>query len=175
MFKSSWFAVLVFGAASVSFSPPTMAEMIEVGSGTNSANLYLEFKGVAVFDFLVYFDGTTTGLGLFDIIEAHTTLTTVRENFGFGVFIDGISYAGYDNNGWGGGDDWWHYWIKDGVNDIWQSPMYGVADRVIADGYSDGWIYGRAGTPIPEPAAVILLACGLLMGSRKRGAHKTGA
>ncbi len=168
MFRARWLAVLVFGAASVSFSHSTLAGTIEVGSGANSASLYLEFKEGAVFDFLVHFDGTTTGLGLLDIIEQQTTLTTIRENFGFGTYIDGISYAGYDNSGYGGGNDWWHYWVKDGLNESWVSPMYGVANRVVANGYSDGWIYGRAGTPLPEPAAMALLACGLFMARRIR-------
>lgn len=168
MFQAKWFAVLVFGAASVSFNYSTMAGTIEVGSGAHSANVYLEFEEGAVFDFLVHFNGTTTGLGLLDIIEQQTTLTTIRENFGFGTFVDGISYGGYSNSGYGGGDDWWHYWVKNGSNEAWLSPMYGVADRIIADGYSDGWIYGRGGAPLPEPAAVALLACGLLMARRVR-------
>lgn len=144
------------------------ADLITVGTGTNSAELYLEFKGGAVYEFEVAFDGTTTGIGLFDIIEAETTLTTDRQDFGFGVFVNGITYDGHSNIGYAGGEDWWHYWTKDGESAGWAAPSVGAVDRVVEDGFSDGWIYGRAGT-VPEPASLaLMLIGGLLIGKRRR-------
>lgn len=132
---------------------------ISVGSGDNHANVYIEFQDSATYLFDVAFDSdSTTGLGLFDIIEAETSLVTVRDDFGWGAFIDGISYDGHSNSGYLGGEDWWHYWVMDPINPVWISPGYGVADRIIVDGASDGWIYGRAGAPVPEPATAMLLA-----------------
>ncbi|MHC4737524.1 MAG: PEP-CTERM sorting domain-containing protein [Planctomycetota bacterium] len=141
---------------------------IEVGAGENSAELYIEWDDGYVAEFIVGFeDVTVTGLGLFDIIEAETTLTTVREDFGWGVFIDGITFNGHSDIGFGGGEDWWHYWIKDAGQTEWTSPAFGVADRILYDGDSDGWIYGRAGT-VPEPATLVLLGLGGLILRKRR-------
>ena len=57
-----------------------------MGSGENEANVVIEFSDGGLYTFEVGFDGTTTGLGLFDVIEAETTLTTVRDDFGFEEF-----------------------------------------------------------------------------------------
>jgi len=138
-----------------------IATPIEVGSGDNSAGLYIEWGDGYIAEFLVKFEETTvTGLGLFDITEAETSLTTVRDDFGWGVFIDGITYDGHSDSGFGGGEDWWHYWIKDAGESFWTSPSFGAVDRIVEDGDCDGWIYGRAGVPIPEPVTIALLALG---------------
>lgn len=136
------------------------AALMPVGSGASNAMVVINFKDGAIYEFALAFDGSPTGIGLFDIIEDATTLTTVRQDFGWGVFIDGISYDGHSNMGFGGGEDWWHYWIKDSALDPWQAPMYGAADRAVTDGCSDGWVYGGASEPVPEPATMALLAAG---------------
>jgi hypothetical protein len=141
---------------------------IEVGVGENSAELYIEWDDGYVAEFIVDFeDITVTGLGLFDIIEAETTLTTVREDFGWGVFVDGITFNGHSDIGFGGGEDWWHYWIKDAGQTEWISPAFGVADRILYDGDADGWIYGRAGA-VPEPATIALFSLGGLVLRKRR-------
>jgi len=136
-------------------------DIIAVGSGDDHATLVVNFGDGADFVFDVAFTGTTTGLGLFDLIEAETALTTVRNDFGWGVFIDGIAYAGHSNTGWGGGEDWWHYWTMDAPGGAWEEPQVGATDRIVADGYSDGWVYGTADVPAtPEPATLALAALG---------------
>jgi len=137
------------------------AESIMVGTGDHHADVYIEFNDGGNYTFDVAFDGSTTGLGLFDIIEANTTLTTVRQNFGFGIFIDGITYDGHSNIGYGGGENWWHYWTKDPGDTEWISSTIGVADRIVIDGSSAGMIYGRA-SAVPEPTTLMTLALGLL-------------
>lgn len=141
--------VLLIGTAAA------QATAIPVGDGTSQAEVTVEFADGASYVFEVLFDGSTTGLGLMDIVEACTTLTTVRNDFGWGVLVDGISYEGHSNVGYDGGENWWHYWIK-APGGAWESPSYGAVDRTVTDGSSDAWIYGRAGMPAPEPAAVML-------------------
>lgn len=141
---------------------------IEVGIGENSAELYIEWSDGYVAEFIVDFESVSvTGLGLFDIVEAQTTLTTVRQDFGWGVFIDGIEFNGHSDIGFGGGEDWWHYWIKDVGETEWTSPAFGAADRILFNGDSDGWIYGRAGA-VPEPATLALFALGGLLLRKRR-------
>lgn len=148
-------------------SSSAAAIAMDVGTGENSAGLYIEWGDGCVAEFLVNFDEpTVSGLGLFDIVEAYSSLTTVRSDFGFGVFIDGITYNGHSNVGYGGGEDWWHYWIKSGDAD-WVSPAYGASDRVVSNGDMDGWIYGRAGT-VPEPTVMAMLGLGGLLVCRGR-------
>jgi hypothetical protein len=128
------------------------ATAVEVGTGVNTATVYIEWSDGFSIDFLVHFgqneSDTTTGLELMDIIEAETELTTVRNDFGWGVFIDGISYQGHSNEGYAGGELWWHYWENNaGSQNTWRSSMTGASGRTIAHGDADGWIYGHGDEP----------------------------
>ncbi len=141
---------------------------IEIGSGRNAAGLHIEWADGYMAEFLVRFDTTSiSGLSLFDIVESQSTLMTARGDFGWGVFIDGITYNSHSNIGYGGGEDWWHYWIKNDGQD-WLSPAYGVSDRILYSGDMDGWVYGRA-VIAPEPASIMLLAIGGMLIGRRSG------
>jgi len=144
------------------------AAPIQVGSGASTATVVIEFQDTATYEFAVLFDGPQTGLGLFDIIEASVPLTTERQDFGFGVFIDGISYDGHTNSGYAGGEDWWHYYTYDFAADGWVAPSVGALDRPIGDGDRDGWVYGRSWATVPEPASLGLLGVGCLALIRRR-------
>jgi hypothetical protein len=145
-----------------------ITEQFDVGTGQNSAGLYIEWNDGYIAQFLVRFDNSSvTGLNLFDIVEASTGLTTAREYYGSLVFIDGINFNGHSNSGYGGGADWWHYWIKDSEQTNWMSPAFGASDRVVYDGDDDGWIYGRDGA-VPEPASIVLFGFGGLILRRRR-------
>jgi hypothetical protein len=164
--------VLLISAVTVS---SVNATLIEVGSGVNTADVLINWKDGYTAEFAVKFGSqssdTLSGLGLFDIIEVSSSLTTVRDDFGWGVFINGISLDGHSNVGFGGGDDWWQYWTKNNGETSWTSSWVGAADRVVHDGDSDGWVYGSANAPVPEPATVALMALGgLLLGRKKQEA-----
>lgn len=160
----SW--VVVFGFLFLA-SSSAIAEKFTVGTGQNSAGLYIEWSDGYIAEFAVRFESVSiTGLNLFDMVEASLGLTTVRLNYGTSVFIDGISFNGHSNIGYGGGENWWHQWIKNGDgNWEWGS---GVSERILNNGDSDGWIYGRAGEPVPEPLSVALFGLSGLILSRCR-------
>ncbi|MHC4519114.1 MAG: dockerin type I domain-containing protein [Planctomycetota bacterium] len=130
------------------------AAPVEVGAGVNTASVYIEWSDGFAVEFVVRFgeaeSDTLTGLELMDIIEAETELTTVRNDFGWGAFIDGIEYEGHSNVGFGGGDLWWHYWENDaGSRDPWQSSMTGAGGRTVSHGDADAWIYSHGQAPMP--------------------------
>lgn len=142
-------------------SPLAMADPIDVGTGVNTASVYVEWSDGFSVEFLVRFGqaetDTTTGLGLMDIIEAGTELATVRQDQGWGVYIDGISYQGHSDAGFGGGEFWWHYWENNaGSRNPWQSSMTGASGRTVAHGDTDAWIYGHG----DEPPAVDVVEVG---------------
>ncbi len=133
------------------------ANLVTVGSGVNQAKITIEWEDGYRAEFLVHFGGmetdTLTGLELLDIVEAETGLTTVREDFGFGPFVDEISFEGHISGGFGGGDLWWHYWVGDGKDDAaWRSSATGASGRTLGHGDADGWIYGHGEPPISEHA-----------------------
>lgn len=149
---------------------------VEVGTGVNTAGVYIEWSDGFFAEFEISFgqtgSDTVTGADLM------LTLDSELEDFTFeytdwgtegnpDLFVDGIGYLGHYNGGYGGGADWWHYWIKDAGELEWTSPLYGMSSRTVGDGDMDGWIYGRD-TPVPEPATIALLALGGIMLRRKR-------
>ena len=138
---------------------------VPVGDGPNLATVVVQFSSGDTFVFDTAFQpATLTGLELMDIIEAETALTTYRLDFGFGAFIDGMTYGPHSDIGFGGGEDWWHYWTRADNGSPWVSSMIGAGDRVVSDGAWDGWVYGSAMPPnyIPEPSSLLLSLFGVL-------------
>ena len=160
--------LLVVGLVA-SFAMQAEANVIPVGSGSNTATVVINFKDGMAYEFAVSFDGATTGMGLLDIIQSQTTLTTVRQNFGWGWFVDGIGFEGRSNVGFGGGDDWWQYWNRESESAEWAASFIGATDREVTDGVWDGWVYGRATAPVvPEPSSILILgAAGSLLLRRR--------
>jgi hypothetical protein len=155
-------AILLIGAVPAGASPIEAS----VGTGPDLANVALEFKDGAEFVFEVRFDesAATSGLDLMLTLQAELpsfVLTLVP----FGAddfFIDGIAYDGHDNLGFGGGEDWWHYWTRESDLDPWVPSVVGASSRLLADAGWDGWVYGNATAPLPEPGTAVLLGLGLL-------------
>jgi len=144
---------------------------ITVGSGSNEASLLVNFSDGAEYTFDVFFNGAMTGIGLFDAIEAGTTLTTARQTFGSDTYIDGISFQGHSDSGYAGGENWWHYWTKDIGQSNWSFAFTGPSSRTVEDGFWDGWVYGNENAPVPEPSAILILASGALLFVRRRWNH----
>ncbi len=149
---------------------------VEVGTGVNTAGVYIEWSDGFFAEFEISFGqtGSDTVMGA----DLMLTLDSELEDFTFeytnwgteeepDLFLDGIGYLGHYNSGYDGGANWWHYWIKDAGELEWTSPLYGMSSRTVGDGDMDGWIYGRD-TPVPEPATIALLALGGIMLRRKR-------
>lgn len=138
-----------------------------VGTGANTAYVGVSFKDGADYLFAVNFNDSMTSAGMLHLLEDETGLDVDFQDFGWGEFVNGLSYDGHSDIGYGGGEDWWHYWISDDA-ETWTSPWFGIADRVVVDGSIDGWRYGYSYTPIPEPMTVGLLGLGGLLVVRRR-------
>ena len=157
-------AVLLLAA----FSPATL---IEVGNGSNLANVTIEWSDGYVADFAVYFDvESVTGYDVMALINDEVdAVTIVFQNYGTvetpSWFLDGITLGDHSNSGYGGGEDWWHQWVK--VSDGGWQWGYGMSTTIMTDGDSQAFIYGRAGAPVPEPLTFALLGAGMLL-VRKR-------
>lgn len=158
-------------------SSVSIAAPVEVGSGVNTADVYIEWSDGFAAEFEINFgqtaSDTVTGADLMLTLDSelesfifeYTNWGSDEEPY---LFVDGIGYSGHYNGGYGGGADWWHYWVKDAGQAEWTSPFdYGMSGRIVCDGDMDGWIYGRD-TAVPEPAAFVLLAVGGLMLRRKK-------
>ena len=158
--------------------PSTDAAIHQLGSGSNTSHLVINFSNGAIAQFEVHYGDIllaghdpATGKTLIDYVEEETTLETIQEDFGWGTFLDGISLDGNSNSGFGGGDDWWQYWVRDSADESWTSATFGFTDRELEDGSWDGWVYGSSAPPmvIPEPGTLLLclLGIGCLMHRRR--------
>lgn len=145
-----------------------MGALVEVGSGSNFANVTINWSDGYAAEFKVFFESSTiSGLDALNAIDLGLdnfglTLT----NHSFGVSVDGISYTDplsnvHFNPGYISGDNWWHYWTKEAGEISWTSSWIGASDRVLSNGDSDGWVYGNDGAPIPEPMTGLLLTLGV--------------
>lgn len=133
------------------------------GSGANEAICVVDF-GANQYAFGYNFDGTSTGFDMIQTIADEGALDIVTNDFGFGVYVDGIAYDGNSETGYGGSENWWHYWTSEDGS-TWTSPAVGASDRTLSDGQWDGWGYGFAGSPdvptVPEPGTLATLAMGI--------------
>ncbi len=159
--------------AAADLSSAALAEPpVAVGSGQNTAHVLINFGSGANYQFDVSFDGDVKGIALLDMIDAETALEAHILEFDFGRMVDGFSYDGHSDIGYGGGEDWWHYWTRESAEDDWVSADVGAGGRTVDDGTWDGWVYGRGTEPVvPEPGTFALLAvaaCAALPGSRRR-------
>jgi len=143
-----------------------------VGTGADAAYAVIQFSDDAVFLFEVLFDGATTGIDMIKALDTElAAFSAVIADFGFGEFVDGLSYQSHSDIGFVAPDGFWSYWVRESENDPWAFSPVGAGDRVVSDGNLDGWRYPDVGPPVPEPATGVLVAGGLLvLALRARGA-----
>jgi hypothetical protein len=160
------FVVAAMGIAMTASAKVISSNEIDVGSGSNHATLEIGFKDGASCTFDVAFSATSvTGMDLVNTaVDANVGLTADIQDFGWGNFVNGFTYNDggtiHTNDGYGGGADWWHYWIKDSGDTQWTSPAVGASDRVVVNGSCDGWVYGSDSAPTPEPMTLAMLTLG---------------
>jgi hypothetical protein len=150
---------LVVGMLVVSISPPARAEWEKVGvgqAGDSFAKVLVEFSDGTLYGFGLAFQGPASGKDLLGMIEAWTfgqpgAFTTQRiQDPSYGTYIDGISYKGHSDSGYGGGEQWWHYWVWDPPRlspDDWTLSPVGASSRVVVEDSADAWSYGQADAP----------------------------
>ncbi|MCE9589492.1 MAG: hypothetical protein K8S99_03095 [Planctomycetes bacterium] len=151
------------------------ATVTPVGTGDSWAGVVVQFQNGHTYAFQVFYTGpTTTGINLLDILDSGlgADFTLTAPDFPpFGRFVDGIGYLTDSNSGYGGGDNWWHYWTKDAGAPAWYLGLGaedpGATTRVIHNGDLDGWVYGSETAPsissIPEPTAILILGTAVPM------------
>jgi hypothetical protein len=162
--------VMIAVVVMVGICSSAMGTIVEVGNGGNFANLTINWSDGYVAEFKVLFASETiSGADAMGVIDsALSNFSTVVYGSGTSAFIDGISYAGHSNEGYAGGENWWHYWTMESGDASWTSSWIGAGQRVLTSGDSDGWVYGNAGDPIPEPMTLAMLGLGMVLAVRKK-------
>jgi hypothetical protein len=155
-----WLSLVCFIAAFEITGSSAIARPVRVGSGINTAWVYIEWSDGFWTEFEVNFGSnnaaTTTGLALLQELDSASSIdfTLTTKDWGWGITIEGMEYVTggvrHYNPGWAGGEDWWHYWNKNAGATEWSAPSVGSDVRIVSDGDMDGWIYGLAGAPIRE-------------------------
>jgi hypothetical protein len=151
------------------------AAPVGVGTGVNLAQIYIEWSDGFFAEFDLYFGesplDTVTGADLLLTLDSELAdFTLDYTDWGTpenpNLFVDAIQYLDHFDGGYGGGANWWHYWIKDAGQVDWTAAGFGMSDRIVHNGDMDGWVYGR--DTIPEPTSAALLAVGGLLFRRLR-------
>jgi hypothetical protein len=173
-FAAALLAAVITEAASAG---PIYVEPITAGSGPDSAYVQIEFLTGEAFLFEVFFDGfDVSTFDLLQTLDAEVDLTLEYIDFGgFGPFVTGLGWDGQYNSGDGsGGEDFWHFYIRDSIALPWEFAPVGVSDRIVHDGSWDAFVFGRPDLPIElipvpaPPAGAIMLALALRPARRRR-------
>ncbi|MFP4054214.1 MAG: PEP-CTERM sorting domain-containing protein [Phycisphaerae bacterium] len=128
------------------------ADVTTVGTGNKTASLFVQFEDRSFHEFQYRFDGSITGEDLLTELDARTDLAVQLQDYGFGYFVNAMSYQGHSNGLYRGGEDWWHYWNRPAGGE-WSASWVGISDRVLDDGDADGFVYGYADAPGALPEA----------------------
>ena len=166
---------VVVAASAVSFSHAVLVGSYEVGTGANASNLQFDFANGDTYLYVVRYDGSITGRDLFDIAKVAQPgfFDFSTQVFPFGEALFGVSIGASSDAGFGTPPDfldYWHYWTRESGGDPWGFASSGFADRIVADGSWDGWVFGSDGAPtaIPAPGAAIALLALVTRRRRRR-------
>lgn len=144
----------------------------DLGAGSKAATLQFDFENGNTHLATVRWNGSLTGFAALQIVAAAVPGGQLQyQTFSFGKFVTGIG-LGTDYQ-YGEGDlwpieNWWHYWSAEGSSAFTES-MIGAADRVLADGSRDAWVFGASTAPaaIPAPGVIAMAALAGLSARRR--------
>jgi hypothetical protein len=165
-------AVAVFSALAA------QAELVgswTVGGGANSSFLQFEFTNSNTYLYEVRYDGSIRGDDLLAIVAAAQPGFFSYEviSFSFGDALFGVAIGSDSDEGFGTPPDYldyWHYWTRESSESPWAAAMTGFADRVVANGSWDGWVFNSNDAPalVPAPAAATLVVAAMFARRRRR-------
>ena len=146
-----------------------------VGSGASASFLQFEFTNSNTYLYEVRYDGSLRGDDLLAIVAAAQPGFFSYEviSFSFCDALFGIAIGSDADEGFGTPPDYldyWHYWTRASSQSAWSASMTGFADRVVADGSWDGWVFNSNAAPsiVPAPATLVLVAAAATATRRRR-------
>ena len=146
-----------------------------VGSGANASYLQFEFTNSNTYLYEVRFDGSLRGNYLLAIVAAAQPGFFSYEvvSFSFGDALFGVAIGSDADEGFGTPPDYldyWHYWTRESAQSAWTESMTGFADRVVANGSWDGWVFNSNAAPaaVPAPTPIALVAAAAAVRRRRR-------
>lgn len=169
--------ILAAMTGTLAAAPAVHADLVgsyTVGTGANASFLQFEFANTNAYLYEVRYDGSLRGDDLFAIVAAAQPgfFSYQVVSFSFGDALFGVTIGADSNEGFGTPPaylDYWHYWTRDSVTSAWTSSMIGFADRTVANGSWDGWVFNSDAQPaaVPAPAIAAVLATAALAVRRR--------
>jgi len=146
-----------------------------VGDGANASYLQFEFTNSNTYLYEVRYDGSIRGSDLLGIVAAAQPgfFSYQVISFSFGDALFAVAIGSDSDEGFGTPPDYldyWHYWTRGSADAPWTASMTGFADRVVANGSWDGWVFNSNAAPsiVPAPASLALLAGAAAVRRRRR-------
>ena len=174
----SLIVVLLVGASVNAYTVDDVIIESWAGTGANIALCVVDFwpyNGQSdSFSFGYHFDGSKTGVDMLDALDAADNGFTYGQS---GGFVTDMWYVKGDttyHTTYSWPDAWWSYWVSSDYGESWDfGPTIG--ERILSNGDCDGWL-GKPDddwdsvpiTPVPEPAAIVILGLGGLLLRRRR-------
>jgi hypothetical protein len=157
------------------------AAPINVGSGGDTVEVLFNWPDGFVADYNVHYGASASDqIDVYDATQdatADPNLSLMWENFGTPTspneFLNAASYTGghigdgSTYNSSTAPNNYWAEWINTGTGWTYGN---GASVDVVGNGNQVGWVFGNAGTPVPEPASLGTLAAGaaVFLTSRRR-------